>query len=147
MIDMRENRTTIGIVPYDRIPQPREGQAGRRVFTGVISHCQLLFDQSGALFEFTLPPKTIPIFIGRATTQSNPPINIDLTAFNGSELGVSRTHARFERTGSRLFIRDLNSTNGTWINGSRLTPMNVHEIFHGDKIEFGRLPAQFFIKT
>jgi len=144
---MRENHTTLGIVPYERTPQKRESLGDRRVFTGVISHCQLLFDQSGALFEFALPPKTAPILVGRATEQSNPPINVDLTAFNGSDLGVSRTHARFERTGSRLFIRDLNSTNGTWINGTRLTPMNVHEIYHGDKVEFGRLPAQFFVKS
>lgn len=145
---MRENHTTIGIVPYERIPQKREPLTrNRRVFTGVISHCQLLFDQSGALFEFALPPQTAPILLGRATKETSPIINIDLTAFNGGDLGVSRIHARFERSGSRIFVRDLNSTNGTWINGSRLTPMNVHEIHHGDKVEFGRLPAQFFVKS
>ena len=144
---MNENRTTLGITPFERIPQQRSSVGEKRVFTGVISHCRLMFDRSGALFEFQLHPQTTPILVGRATEHADPEINIDLTAFNGIDLGVSRIHARFERNGSRLFIRDLNSTNGTWINGLRLTPMNVHEIYHCDKIEFGRLSAEFYIKS
>ena len=144
---MNDNRTTLGITPFDRIPQERSSIGDRRVFTDVISYCQLVFDRTGAFFEFPLPPKTKPVLVGRGTEQADPPINIDLTAFNATDFGVSRIHARFERAGTRLFVRDLNSTNGTWINGKRLTPMNVHEIYHGDKIEFGRLSAQFYIKS
>lgn len=37
-----------------------------------------------------------------------------------SDPGLSRTHCQLERTGSRLFVRDLNSRNGTFIDGDRI---------------------------
>lgn len=47
---------------------------------------------------------------------------------------VSRRHARLERNGSHLRIYDLNSTNGTRINGEAIHISDVHE---GDEIRIG----------
>ena len=144
---MSEKPSTLSVVLHDRKLQDHTPANRKSVSTGGIANCQLMFDSSGALFEFPMPPKSSPVYVGRKAEYTDNATNIDLTHFNAYDSGVSRTHARFERAGKRLFLRDLNSTNGTRLNGKRLTPMDVHEIHHGDKIEFGRLSAQFYIKS
>lgn len=140
-------KPTLSIVPFGNDLQDHASPDPKPISTGGIANCQLMFDRGGAFFEFPLPPKSSPVYIGRKTQQEENSTAIDLTRFNAYDSGVSRTHARFERAGKRLFLRDLNSTNGTRLNGKRLLPMNVHELHHGDKIEFGRLSAQFYLKS
>jgi hypothetical protein len=140
-------KPTLSIVPFDENLQDHASSNPNPISAGGIANCQLMFDRGGAFFEFPLPPKSSPVYIGRKTDQDDNSTTIDLTRFNAYDSGVSRTHARFERAGTRLFLRDLNSTNGTRLNGKRLLPMNVHELHHGDKIEFGRLSAQFYLKS
>jgi hypothetical protein len=53
---------------------------------------------------------------------------------------VSRHHARVECNGGQWQIIDLNSTNGTKVNGQRV-PRAV--LRHGDRIEFGTLQLEF----
>lgn len=55
------------------------------------------------------------------------------------EQSVSRMHARFSRTGNRIYITDLNSTNGTFRNGMRLEPNASELIEPGDEIRLGKL--------
>jgi anti-anti-sigma factor len=51
---------------------------------------------------------------------------------------VSRSHAAIERRGPRLFLRDLASTNGTFLNGRPLRN-RVAEIHDGDRIQVGKM--------
>jgi anti-anti-sigma factor len=51
---------------------------------------------------------------------------------------VSRSHASIERRGSRLFLRDLASTNGTILNGRTLRDREA-EIRDGDTLRFGKM--------
>ena len=53
---------------------------------------------------------------------------------------VSRMHARFalDREG-RMTVRDLNSTNGTWLNGERLMPNECRALQEGDHVLLGRM--------
>jgi diguanylate cyclase (GGDEF)-like protein len=50
--------------------------------------------------------------------------------------GVSREHARIEFASGRAWLRDLGSTNGTWLEGERVgsTPLPLHD---GDRIRVG----------
>lgn len=49
---------------------------------------------------------------------------------------VSQLHARVFRRDSDLFVEDLGSTNGTFINGKKVTsPVSVRK---GDRVQFGR---------
>ncbi|MBL8909714.1 MAG: GGDEF domain-containing protein [Archangium sp.] len=50
------------------------------------------------------------------------------------EEGVSRKHARVVRTDAGAMIVDLNSRNGTWINGARVTQGDLKE---GDLVQIG----------
>src|SRR4051812_31861853 len=45
--------------------------------------------------------------------------------------GISRRHARVLQTGARVTIEDLQSSNGTYVNGDQVT---IAELQDGDKI-------------
>ena len=53
---------------------------------------------------------------------------------------VSRRHAVLDRSGGRVVLADLGSTNGTWVNQRRLHPGDRHdgvELRDGDELRFG----------
>lgn len=52
---------------------------------------------------------------------------------------VSRLHARIEMKNDKVFLTDMNSTNGTYKNGLRMEPGESVEIEAGDEIRFGNL--------
>ena len=51
---------------------------------------------------------------------------------------VSRIHARVLREDGEMYIQDLNSKNGTFINGKRLLPNEKMVIIPDDEIAFGK---------
>ena len=143
---MDERPSTLSVIPFDTDLSEYTNPSPNPITKGGTANCQLMFDRGGAFFEFPMAPKSLPVGIGRLKDSPENSKTIDLSNFNAYDSSVSRSHARLERAGTRLFVRDLNSTNGTRINGKRIIPMNVHEIHHGDKIGFGRLSAFFYIK-
>ena len=54
------------------------------------------------------------------------------------KMTVSRSHARVIFEENTWKLMDLNSTNGTWVNNSRITPMTLSPLHHGDKVKFSR---------
>ena len=57
---------------------------------------------------------------------------------------VSRMHARFAVEGDgSISVRDLNSTNGTWLNGERLRPNESRVLQQGDHLRLGRMEFIF----
>ncbi len=64
---------------------------------------------------------------------------VDLAPFGAIQLGVSRRHAVIHREEDGYYITDLNSTNGTRINGRRLLPNAPCRLSSGDVIRLGRL--------
>lgn len=52
---------------------------------------------------------------------------------------ISRIHAKIEKKKDQYFITDLNSTNGTFVNGERLLPNEQREITLGDKVSLATL--------
>ncbi|WP_376790029.1 FHA domain-containing protein [Thermoflexus sp.] len=64
---------------------------------------------------------------------------VDLTPDGGLEGGVSRRHARIFFQGDRFYIEDLGSTNGTYLNGSRLEPYTPHPLGDGDELRLGQI--------
>ena len=53
---------------------------------------------------------------------------------------ISRFHARIDCRGDFYIIQDLNSSNGTFVNGERITQLAVH---HGDYVTFGNVEFEF----
>ena len=57
--------------------------------------------------------------------------------------GVSHEHCVVESDGAGVFVRDLGSTNGTFLNGLRVrTPRRVRA---GDRLRIGRIEFQFLM--
>lgn len=52
---------------------------------------------------------------------------------------ISRMHARIDQKEGKIFLTDMNSTNGTYKNGLRMEPSETIEIEPGDEIRFGKL--------
>ena len=68
-------------------------------------------------------------------------INVGRTPNNDVVLlsrAISKLHAYFtySRTDNAYFLTDATSTNGTLINGKKLTPKQPERIFDGDTINF-----------
>ena len=72
---------------------------------------------------------------------------LDFTLYGGQFQGVSRRHAIITRSTSSYTIEDQNSTNGTWINETRLQPHQPHTLKNGDAIRLGKLTFRVYFKT
>ena len=81
--------------------------------------------RSGPTVGKTYPLDAQEITIGRDA--------VNIIAINDAE--VSRRHARMELRGSAYVIQDLGSTNGTFVNGTRISGMQV--LNPGDTVSFG----------
>ena len=53
---------------------------------------------------------------------------------------VSREHALLDRRGDQFFVRDLNSSNGTYVNGKAIREQELHS---GDQLQLGRTMLLF----
>ena len=94
-----------------------------------------------------LPRRTDPIVItdkNIITMGRNDPVSginptLDLTEFHGAELGVSRFHAEISITEGRYYIKDMGSTNGTYVNAKKIPPYKLTPLRSGDQIRLGHL--------
>jgi len=68
--------------------------------------------------------------------------DIDLGPFDAYKHGVSRIHAELLLQPEGLFIIDLDSANGTVVNGNRIEAVKAFQIRHGDLIQLGGLDLQ-----
>lgn len=57
--------------------------------------------------------------------------------------GVSKQHIIFNNTDDGVWITDLDSTNGTFLNGELIEPKREYKINKGDKITLGSVTYQF----
>jgi hypothetical protein len=111
------------------IPQPT--WATRAVVAGIeaVSRWTLQFAaawREPRALRLTLPSSAAQLTLGRSR-RCNCVV---------SDLTVSRLHATIERTEGGWWLRDAGSSNGTWVNGCRVTdPVEVHP---GDQVALGR---------
>ena len=66
--------------------------------------------------------------IGRHAGLVDLPLRVD---------GVSRRHFRVSVRRGQTFVEDLNSTNGTYVNGARLSPYHARQLRSGDTVGAG----------
>jgi hypothetical protein len=102
-----------------------EGEAARR---GFILKVQL----GGELIERELDE-------GEYVIGSSPQAHIRLADPNRY---ISRRHAKLIVRGGELFITDLGSTNGTFVNGRRIEPNEEVRVGTDDRIELADIPIE-----
>ncbi len=88
------------------------------------------------------------LILGR---MSNPDLDddaiyVDLSSYGASERGVSRRHAQIHFENEYLMITDLESTNGTYLAGERLTPDVPTRIVKGNELALSQLPIQVLFR-
>lgn len=82
-----------------------------------------------------IPLRLMPFQIGRRT---------DLTLCLARR-SVSSVHAEFFMEGGVLYLRDLQSTNGTYVNGDRI--FDRVEVHQGDLVQFADMPFRLVCKS
>lgn len=81
--------------------------------------------------------------IGRSDETSDFLPDIDLAKYSARELGVSRRHAALVRYLGTPHLIDLNSVNGTFLNGRRLIPDMPYPVEFESSVRLGTLQLEF----
>lgn len=83
--------------------------------------------------------------MGRSS--ENQPImpDVDFASYKAYEYGVSRLHAAVRMLNGLVIVMDLGSSNGTYLNGTRLQPNVEHPLKHGDTLALGKLKMQIVL--
>jgi hypothetical protein len=68
--------------------------------------------------------------------------DVDLDRYGAQDQGISRLHAEIRIDEGGVHVVDLDSVNGTLVNGERLEPQEPHRVSHKDMIQLGRLRMQ-----
>ena len=84
------------------------------------------------------------LLIGRSDPQVGTKPDLDLMPYGAVEQGVSRQHAKIQRMDDTLMLVDLESTNGTYLNGQRLQPHQPRMLRDGDEVRLGHLVMHVF---
>ena len=67
--------------------------------------------------------------------------------FERSTKAVSRRHASIEHTDKGIFVVDLESRAGTYVNGSKIVPGEPFLLKNGDHLSFGNAGAVYMLST
>jgi NAD(P)H-dependent FMN reductase len=84
------------------------------------------------------------VLIGRAKPGVIPAPDVDMVPHGGDQMGVSRQHARMLHGPDGWVLEDLNSTNGTCLNGKPVPPGQQARVGTGDIVRFGTLTLVFY---
>jgi len=106
-------------------PSSAAGPTGTQVERGGARRVELQAikgNDTGKVYDLVAKPMHI---LGRG-------IATDITVW---DIRVSRVHARVDGKDGGFFVSDLNSANGTYVNGERLE--GSHELANGDYIKLG----------
>ncbi|BCJ71690.1 FhaA domain-containing protein [Catellatospora bangladeshensis] len=79
--------------------------------------------------------RTFPLAIGSTTIGRGDQANLRLP-----DVGISRRHARLDFDGAQVVLTDLGSTNGTMVNGQRVSAVALNP---GDMIQIGTTTLTF----
>ena len=102
---------------------------------------RLVFPTDGT--ELVLPGQ-IEVKIGRVDPINQIHPDVDLTKID-AQLTTSRRHARILRGSEGYLIQEERATNGTFVNGQRISAERPLEIRSGDDIMFGAVRMRFLV--
>lgn len=83
-----------------------------------------------------------PITIGRTDPRLGFTPEVDLLPYDARRHGVSREHLSLFQKDGRVFVMDMDSENGTYLNAVLLVPGTAYPVFSGDMLRLGLLFAQ-----
>ncbi len=134
----------IATIPIERTPRSIASTEAGQVEFPADYQLVLQILPSGVCLQFVLEK---PMTLGRAASPTHAEDLIDLQTFNANQHGISRRHCTLSHLENRLYVTDLNSTNGTYLNGKRLIPQEAHIVSHGDRLVLGTLNMTVFFSS
>jgi|GEM_PF-1043358 len=104
------------------------------------------------LFDYTEPytfdaHKIQKLILGRQSDDDDSPLDIDFNHHGGQQKGVSRRHAWIGWKSGALHLVDNGSANGTFLNGTHLTPFEPYKLHDKDTIRLGKLHIEIRLAT
>ncbi len=124
------------LVSKSVFPEAREAHVGKLPDRGIAIYV-------GATAEPLIIAVREPVTLGRLKDVPVPDL-IDLTPYDAYRKGVSRRHAVLTYRDNQLYIHDVGSTNGTWVNGQRLKSYEQHAIQSGSPVQLGQLTIHLY---
>ena len=133
----------IPVITDERVTEELKKKASRpELATPVYSWLSLHFVGMGKILPLAARNEFI---LGRLTDDSPIIPDVDLTPFQAGAAGVSRLHAMVKREANKAMVRDLGSSNGTYLNGQRIDPDVEVALRHQDIIGLGALQIQILL--
>ena len=114
--------------PRTGAPSPQSGLLTLRCLDGARPGIEYLLPDPGGLVGRQDPGEAIEPLCDLTEQEASP-----------DERSVSRRHAEISRRGDQIVVIDLDSVNGTTLNGIRLVPGQPMPIGSGDVLVFGRV--------
>lgn len=130
--EIKEEATGYRYMPTfeNSVLEDAEADVGNTVFIPWTENCENKLYGTDWKNKYHIDLSRLPLTVGKLAGMVDMMID---------EQSISRMHARFTRSGNKIYITDLNSTNGTFRNGMRLTPNSSELIEPGDEIRLGKL--------
>ncbi len=121
-------------VKQEEAPPMPPADQGTKTFG---ENAELLLEFPEGVSQVVLLSDGAEVTIGRVDRFTSVLPTINLTHLRAWEKGVSRLHVAIHRTGENLYVVDLDSTNGTFLNGERIPSHKPQLLHHGDRIRLG----------
>jgi pSer/pThr/pTyr-binding forkhead associated (FHA) protein len=122
--------------PPQAAPVPQPSYNAPVATRNTLAPGQLVLHSAGV--SLPLPTRSSAL-IGRSDTVSGFFPDIDLGSHGALEAGVGRRHMMLSLQGGQIVAEDLNSTNGSFINGQKLQPNIPQPLNNGDELRLGNL--------
>lgn len=113
-----------------------EAPASQPALSGPIPEAEVVFHIGDQTHELVVGPDA-PAAVGREFRPDEEGYSPFGHLLEGRFPRVSRRHAEFEISDGRLFVRDVESTHGTFVNGEQLIPNRPRPLVEGDHVRFG----------
>lgn len=114
-------------------PPPAAPRAG-------LAPARLVIAATGAVLPL---PGGLQAVVGRADPVSQFFPEIDMTPHGALDQGVGRRHVRLFVSGGQVMVEDLDSTNGTLLNGQRIVARQPQPLRDGDQLTLGRMAVRY----
>lgn len=114
--------------------------AAPQVARAALAPAQLVVASSGAVLPL---PAAAQALVGRSDPVSNFYPDIDLGPHGALDNGVGRRQLRLFVQGGQVMVEDMDSTNGTVVNGQKLAPRQPQPLRSGDQIVAGKLLLRY----